>query len=57
MGLLSIPQVIYEHGKPWWNYTDRGKFLICPPQPSGNPTSSQLVAKQEKVVKEIINLT
>jgi hypothetical protein len=24
-GLLFIPQVIYEHGEPWWNYTDREK--------------------------------
>jgi hypothetical protein len=25
MGLLFIPQVIYEHGEPWWNDTERGK--------------------------------
>jgi hypothetical protein len=25
MGLLFIPQMIYEHGEPWWNYTDKGK--------------------------------
>jgi hypothetical protein len=27
-GLLFIPQVIYEYGEPWWNYTDRGKPQI-----------------------------
>jgi hypothetical protein len=21
--LLFIPQMIYEHGEPWWNDTDR----------------------------------
>jgi hypothetical protein len=24
-GLLFIPQMIYESGEPWWNYTDRIK--------------------------------
>jgi hypothetical protein len=23
MGLLFIPQVIYEHGESWWNYIDK----------------------------------
>jgi hypothetical protein len=23
MSLLFIPQVIYKHGEPWWNDTDR----------------------------------
>jgi hypothetical protein len=32
MGLLFILQVIYEHGKPWWNVIDRGKLLIRPPE-------------------------
>jgi hypothetical protein len=31
MGLFFIPQLIYEHGEPWWNDIDRGKLLICPP--------------------------
>jgi hypothetical protein len=26
MGLLFIPQIIYEYGEPWWNYTDREKL-------------------------------
>jgi hypothetical protein len=26
--LLFIPHVIYEHGKPWWNDTDRGNSLF-----------------------------
>jgi hypothetical protein len=25
MGLLFIPQVIYENGEPWWNDIDRVK--------------------------------
>jgi hypothetical protein len=40
MGLLFIPQEIYEHGEPWWNDIDRGKLLICPPELSGNPSIS-----------------
>jgi hypothetical protein len=30
--------------------------LIHPPELSGNPTSSHLVAKQEELAKEIMNL-
>jgi hypothetical protein len=41
-GLLFITQVIYEHGKPWWNGNDklwwkvigRGK-LFCPAELPG----------------------
>jgi hypothetical protein len=33
-----------------------GKLLICPPELSGNPTSSYLVAKQEELVKEMMSL-
>jgi hypothetical protein len=29
---LFIPQVIYEHGEPWWNDISRGKLLIHPPE-------------------------
>jgi hypothetical protein len=49
---LVIPQVIYEHGQPWWNDIDRGK-LIIPPELSGNLTSSYLAAEQEK--RELLN--
>jgi hypothetical protein len=41
MGLLFIPQMMYESGEPWWNDID-GKtkelgeklvpVLLCPPQ-------------------------
>jgi hypothetical protein len=24
-GLLSIPQLIYVYGEPWWNDIDKGK--------------------------------
>jgi hypothetical protein len=40
-GLLFIPQVIYEHGEPWWNCIHRGN-LILPPDLSGNPTSREI---------------
>jgi hypothetical protein len=40
LGLLFIPQVIYEHGEQWWNDIDRRKLLICIPELSGNPTST-----------------
>jgi hypothetical protein len=33
-----ITKVIYEHGEPWLNDTDKGK-LIHSPELSGNPTS------------------
>jgi hypothetical protein len=49
---LFIPQVIYEHGKPWWNDIDRGKLLILPPDLSGNPISSNLEVNQEELAKE-----
>jgi hypothetical protein len=26
MSLLFIPQVIYEHGEPWWNDIGRENF-------------------------------
>jgi hypothetical protein len=38
-GLLFIPQVIYEHGEPWWNAIDRGNLLIRPTDLSGKYTS------------------
>jgi hypothetical protein len=41
----SINQAIHEHGEPWWNDIDRGK-LIRPPELSGNPTRSHLVARR-----------
>jgi hypothetical protein len=37
-GLLLMPQVIYEHGEPWWNDMGRRKLLIRPPELSGNTT-------------------
>jgi hypothetical protein len=48
MGLLFTPQVIYGHGEPWWNDIYRGKHVICPPELSGNSTSSHLVVKQQE---------
>jgi hypothetical protein len=27
-GLLFIPQVIYEHGEPWWNDIDMEKLIF-----------------------------
>jgi hypothetical protein len=48
IGRLCYSYVIYGHEKPWCNDTDRGKLLICPPELSGNATSSHLIAKQEE---------
>jgi hypothetical protein len=45
-GLLFIPQVIYKNEEPWWNDISSGNLLICPPELSGNPTSSHQVAKK-----------
>jgi hypothetical protein len=33
-----------------------GTLLICPPELSGNPTTSHLVAKQEELAKGIMDL-
>jgi hypothetical protein len=35
--------------KPCWNNVGGGKLLIRPPELSGNPSSSHLVAKQKKL--------
>jgi hypothetical protein len=43
--------VIYGHGEPGWNDIDRGKLLIRRPELSGNPNSSYLLAKQDKLEK------
>jgi hypothetical protein len=55
-GPLFIPQVICEHGEPWWNDIDSLNFLICPPKVSGNPTSSHLVLRQGELGKKMMNL-
>jgi hypothetical protein len=47
--------MIYEYGELWWNILDRGK-LLTRPLISGNPTSSHLIAEQEEMAKETINL-
>jgi hypothetical protein len=54
-GISLIPQVIYEHGPPWWNDINKGKLLIHPPVLSDNPTRSHLVAKQEELANKMIN--
>jgi hypothetical protein len=36
-GLLFIPSI--KHGKPLWNFVDRRKLLIHPPELCVNPTS------------------
>jgi hypothetical protein len=47
--------VINEQGEPWWNNIDRRKILKHPPELSGKPKSSHIVAKQEEIEKEIMN--
>jgi hypothetical protein len=51
--LLFIPQEIYGHEQAWWNNIERVKLLNRAPELSGNPTISHLVAKQEKLAKEM----
>jgi hypothetical protein len=41
-----------EHGEPWWNDIDRRELLTHPPELSGNPTSSHLVAMHGELEKE-----
>jgi hypothetical protein len=47
--------VIYEYEEPWQDDIDREEFLTLPPELSGNPISSRLVAKQEELAKKMIN--
>jgi hypothetical protein len=54
-GLLFIPQVTLA----WRTMVERyrqDKLPIRPPELTGNPTSSHLVAKQEVLAKKIMNL-
>jgi hypothetical protein len=46
---LFIPEVIHEHEETWWNDIDRGTLLIRPPELSGKPTSTHLVAKENEL--------
>jgi hypothetical protein len=50
-----LGDIQYKHGKPWWNEIDRGKLLFHPAELSGKPTSNYQVAKQEELVKEMMN--
>jgi hypothetical protein len=45
--LLFIPNVIHEHGEPWWNDINIGKLQIPSPELSGNPVSRRLVASRK----------
>jgi hypothetical protein len=54
VGLLFIQHLIHEHGEPRWNDMNRRKPLIHPPELSGNPSSSNLVAKKEELAKKLI---
>jgi hypothetical protein len=48
MGQLFIRQVLYELGEPRWHDADRGKFLIHPPELSGNPTSHLVASRRNE---------
>jgi hypothetical protein len=53
VGLLFTPQVIYEHGEPWYQ---QGKTPDSSARALWNSYwQSRLVAEQEKVGKEMIN--
>jgi hypothetical protein len=47
--------VIHEHGETWWNDISRRKLLICPLELYGESTNSFIVARQEKLAKEMLN--
>jgi hypothetical protein len=51
-GLLFILHVLYEHGEPWWNDIDKGKFVH---QSSLAILPTESVAKQEELAKEKMN--
>jgi hypothetical protein len=46
-GLLFIPHVIYENGRPWWNDMYRVNSYYA--------TTSRLLTKKEELEKEIMN--
>jgi hypothetical protein len=49
--------VLYEHGDPRWNDTDKGKLLILPPDLSGNLTSTESSgSKQKERTKRMMNV-
>jgi hypothetical protein len=43
-----------EHAEPLWNDTHRGQLLIPPPELSGNPTSSHLVASRRNEPRKLL---
>jgi hypothetical protein len=55
-GLFFIPQAKSELKEHGWSDVDRVNLLIRPPELSRNPRSSHLVAKQNKLAKEMMNL-
>jgi hypothetical protein len=55
-GQLLIPQVTYEHREPWWNDIDNGKYDSSTWGPWQSYKHEHLVAKQEELAKEIMNL-
>jgi hypothetical protein len=53
---ISYPRGDIWAWESWWIGTYRTKLLIRSPELSGNPTSSHLVAYQEKLAKKIMTL-
>jgi hypothetical protein len=52
-----MPQVAYLSMENHGGIISTEEFLIRPPELSGNPTSSNLVAKKKELAKEMINLS
>jgi hypothetical protein len=53
-GLLFIPQVIYEHGEPWWNDVNRGNsWLVHPSSLAILPAKSS--GRKQNWAKRIMN--
>jgi hypothetical protein len=56
LAYCSSPKWYNEYGDAWWNGIGMGKLLIRLPDLSGNHTSSHLVAEQDELAEEVLNL-
>jgi hypothetical protein len=52
---LFIPEVIYEHGEPWWKDIDRETLNYSSRSLWPSYQQSYLAAKQEELSKKMMN--